>query len=139
VAHSVSLVITIDVADLAVAVDFYERALGLHVTRRLGPDIAELGGAETPVYLTQHAAGTAPFAGAAAPRDYRRHWTPVHLDFVVPALEPALERAVAAGARRDGAIREFAWGRFAVLADPFGNGFCILQFVGEGYAALAGA
>src|SRR4029450_172445 len=60
VANSVSLVITIDVADLAVAVDFYGRALGLHVTRRLGPDIAELGGAETPVYLTQHAARNAP-------------------------------------------------------------------------------
>src|SRR4029453_13468674 len=99
VAHSVSLVFTIDVAALAVAVDFYERALGLHVSRRLGPDIAELGGAETPVYLTQHAAGTAPFAGAAAPRDYRRHWTPVHPASVGPPLGPSRGAPARAPAR----------------------------------------
>ena len=133
-----SLLVNIDVADLAAAVDFYERALGLRVSRRLGPRVAELGGSAAPIYLIEQAAGTTPFAGAAARRAYERHWTPVHLDFVVPALEPALERAVAAGALREGETREFAWGRYAVLADPFGNGFCILQFVGEGYAALAG-
>lgn len=133
-----SLLVNIDVADLEAAVEFYGRALGLHVTRRLGPDIAELGGAASPIYLTKQTAGTPPFAGAKSVRDYRRHWTPVHLDFVVAELEPALTRAEAAGAAREGDIRTFDWGRYAVLADPFGNGFCILQFVGEGYAALEG-
>jgi predicted enzyme related to lactoylglutathione lyase len=61
----------------------------------------------------------------------------VHLDFVVSELEPAIERAAAAGAAVEGRIREFEWGRYAVMADPFGNGFCLLQFVGRGYDALA--
>ena len=33
-------------------------------------------------------------------------------------------------------MREFVWGRHAVLADPFGNGFCVLQFEGRGYAEI---
>jgi hypothetical protein len=27
--------------------------------------------------------------------------------------------------------------RLALLADPFGNGFCLLQFTGRGYDAIA--
>lgn len=34
-------------------------------------------------------------------------------------------------------MRSFAWGRYQVLSDPFGNGFCLLAFWGAGYAALA--
>lgn len=64
------------------------------------------------------------------------HWTPVHLDFVVDEIEPALLRAEQAGARREGGIREHDWGRYAVLSDPFGNGFCLLQFRGSGYDVL---
>ena len=31
---------------------------------------------------------------------------------------------------------QHAYGRLALLADPFGNGFCLLQFTGRGYDAL---
>jgi hypothetical protein len=30
-----------------------------------------------------------------------------------------------------------SWGRIAILADPFGHGFCVLQFSGRGYDAIA--
>ena len=30
-------------------------------------------------------------------------------------------------------VRERPWGRLAVLADPFGHGFCLLEFRGRGY------
>jgi predicted enzyme related to lactoylglutathione lyase len=55
---------------------------------------------------------------------------------VVDEIEPALLRAEQAGARREGGIREHDWGRYAVLSDPFGNGFCLLQFRGSGYDVL---
>ena len=51
-----------------------------------------------PIYLLEKAAGT-PAAGARQPRDYARHWTPVHLDVVVDDVDAAVARAVAAGAR----------------------------------------
>lgn len=131
------LLVNIDVSDLEEAIAFYTEGLGLRLRRRLGPDIAEMAGSSAPVFLTRHAGDTRPLPGAPGSRDYGRHWTPVHLDFVVADLERAVRRAEAAGARPEGALREFDWGRFRVMADPFGNGFCILQFRGRGYAELA--
>ena len=52
----------------------------------------------------------------------------------VADLEAAMRRAESAGARREGDVRELAWGRYLVMGDPFGNGFCILQFRGGDYA-----
>jgi lactoylglutathione lyase len=132
------LLVNIDVPDLARGVAFYEAALGLAVARRIGDGVVELSGAGVPVYLLAKPAGGAPAPGAA-PRDYGRHWTPVHLDLAVDDLEAAVARAVAAGARREGPVQDFAWGRMAVLADPFGHGFCVLQLRGRGYGELEGA
>ena len=131
------LLINIDVDDLERALEFYTEGLGLQLRRRLGSDVAELAGASSPVFLTQHESGTLPAPGTPATRYYERHWTPVHLDFVVPDLEAAVRKAVTAGAAPDGEIREFDWGRFLVMVDPFGNGFCILQFKGGGYAEIS--
>ena len=72
-----------------------------------------------------------------ATRTWNRHWTPVHLDFVVEALEPAIERACAAGALREGGITCAPWGRLQRLADPFGHGLCLLEFSARGYDAIA--
>ena len=69
-------------------------------------------------------------------RDYRRHWTPVHLDFVVEDLGAAVRRAEGAGAVLEGGIQEKKWGRLANMADPFGNGLCFLEFQGRGYDEL---
>jgi lactoylglutathione lyase len=134
---SVELLVNIDVDDLERGVRFYCDGLGLRVGRRFGEDAVELLGAGAPVYLLLKRAGTAPFAGAAATRDYGRHWTPVHLDFAVADLEAALARAVTAGAAREGEILERAWGRMAFLSDPFGHGVCLLQFTARGYDEIA--
>lgn len=55
-------------------------------------------------------------------RDYRRHWTPVHLDFAVDDIEEAVKRAVDAGGKLEGEIQRGAKGVLANLADPSGNG-----------------
>jgi lactoylglutathione lyase len=130
------LLVNVDVDDVARATEFYTQAFGLRVGRRLG-GVVELLGAPAPIYLLPKAAGTMPFAGAASPREYSRHWTPVHLDFVVENVETALSKAVAAGARRESEIFDLAWGRMALIADPWGNGFCLVQFIGRGYDAIA--
>jgi predicted enzyme related to lactoylglutathione lyase len=127
----------IDVDDLARATDFYCSALGLWVGRRFGTSAVELLGGSAAIYLLQKASGTAAASASAARRDYTRHWTPVHLDFVVPDLPAALERAQRAGARLEGEVRTHDWGRIAVLADPFGHGFCLIEFLGRGYDEIA--
>lgn len=90
-----------------------------------------------PIYLLPKAAGTAPFPQSEEKRRYGRHWTPVHLDFVVSNLEESLSRARTAGASVESGIETHRWGRIALLADPFGNGFCVLQFTGRGYDEIA--
>lgn len=123
--------INIDVPDLAAAEAFYAAAFGLQPGRRLGSEVLEMLGGTAPIYLLQKAVGS-PGAGNQA-RDYQRHWMPIHLDVVVDELEPALERALTAGAIQEGLIREADWGRIVQLADPFGHGWCLLQFQGRGY------
>lgn len=125
------LLVNIDVPDLAAAERFYCAAFGLSPARRFGESGVELIGAQASIYLLAKAAGSV--AAADACRDYRRHWTPLHLDFVVEDLDAARQRVVEAGALAEGEVREYLWGRIAAFADPFGHGFCLLQFVGRGY------
>lgn len=130
------ILINVDVDDLERAIAFYANACGLRVGRRLfGGSVAELLGAPSPLYLLSKGAGTAPSPGASSLRDYRRHWTPVHLDFEVDDMTAAVERALAAGARIEGDIQSFGWGQLAMLGDPFGHGFCFIHFYHGDYDA----
>jgi predicted enzyme related to lactoylglutathione lyase len=131
------LLVNIDVPDLEKATAFYVDGLGLAVGRRLGPAVVELLGASSPIYLLTAPDGSKATASGPALRDYHRHWTPVHADFVVDDVEAALARAVAAGARAETPFRTEKWGRIVTLADPFGNGFCLIQFLGRGYDEIA--
>ena len=128
------LLINIDVPDAEAAMRFYTEAFGLTVGRRFGKDFVELLGWESPIYLLTKPAGT---VGAGTdPRRYDRHWTPFHLDVVVDDVDAAVERAVAAGAKLEAPAKDTPYGRIAMLADPFGHGFCLLQFSERGYDAL---
>jgi predicted enzyme related to lactoylglutathione lyase len=128
----VNLLVNIDVDDLARAERFYCDGLGLRVGRRFDGWL-ELVGAAAPIYLLPKPAGSPVSPASAQKRDYARHWTPVHLDFVVDDIAPALEQAVKAGATLESAPKMHAYGLLALLADPFGNGFCLLEFRGRGY------
>ncbi|HXU64240.1 MAG TPA: VOC family protein [Polyangia bacterium] len=130
------LAINIDVDDLQRGMAFYEAAAGLRPVRRLADFAVELAGAEVPVYLLQKPPSAPPFPGASGGRDYHRHWTPVHVDFLVDAIEPAVARAAAAGAAVESEIQSYRWGRMALMSDPFGNGFCLIELDVAGYAAI---
>ena len=129
--------INIDVPDLARAEAFYTGVFGLSVRRRFGNSGVELAGAGSPIFLLVKQPGTQPAHTIGTPRDYARHWTPVHLDFVVDDCDAVAARAVAAGAVIEDAAVTHKWGRIAHLADPFGHGICILQMLGRGYDEIA--
>jgi catechol 2,3-dioxygenase-like lactoylglutathione lyase family enzyme len=131
--------VCIDVDDLDRAIAFYTRALGFEVVRRNGGVFAELRGGTCPVDLLGQPAGTPASDACQEPRRYGRHWTPVHLDVIVPDLEAALARALEAGATLERPIVARRWGRMANLADPFGHGLCLLQMEGRGYEEIAPA
>ena len=130
-----NLLVNIDVEDLDKGTRFYCDALGLRVGRRFDGWI-ELVGGDAPIYLLPKATGTEAFPRGTK-RGYARHWTPVHLDFVVPDIGNALARALAAGATLERDVTQHAYGRLALLADPFGNGFCLIEFTGRGYDEIA--
>jgi predicted enzyme related to lactoylglutathione lyase len=130
-----SVLINIDVPDIGEGIAFYTAALGLTVKRHLGDRVAELAGWPVPLFLLEKAAGT--IGAGASPRSYERHWTPVHLDVVVEDIDHAVTRAITAGAALEQAVRTDRWGKIAGLADPFGHGLCIIQFLNRGYDEIA--
>jgi predicted enzyme related to lactoylglutathione lyase len=130
--------VNIDVDDLDRATRFYTRAFGLQVGRRFGAGGVELLGSSAPIYLLAKPAGSASSPSTTSMRrDYTRHWTPVHLDFVVDDIDAAMQRALDAGAHTEAPVSVNAWGKLALMGDPFGHGFCLLQFVGRGYDEIA--
>ena len=130
--------ICIDVDDLEKAIQFYSNALGLRLGRRFDQDWAEMIGASATLDLLGERAGTSPSPFVSGIRSYERHWTPVHLDFVVQNIEPAVEKAERAGAKLEKGIQEHVYGRLALMSDPFGHGFCLLEFKGKGYDEIKG-
>jgi predicted enzyme related to lactoylglutathione lyase len=130
------LLVNIDVDDLERGIAFYTAAFGLRIGRRFGADgadSAELLGGSAPIYLLVNAAGTPASSSMAQLRSYERHWAPVHLDFVVDDVDAAVSIAVRAGATLEDPAETHEWGRIAHLADPFGHGICLVQFLNRGY------
>lgn len=126
----------IEVTTAEAGIAFYCDGLGLTVRRRYSPGWIELGGANMPVFLLADRPSTVDLGDRMAARDYERHWTPVHLDFIVEDLDAMLERLTERGGRLDRAVKRRDYGRIANMADPFGNGFDLIEFTGGGYDNL---
>jgi uncharacterized glyoxalase superfamily protein PhnB len=94
-------------------------------------------GGPTAIYLLDKCAGTGVSSLTSQHRNYARHWTPLHLDFVVDDIEAAVRNALDAGAKLEQDISTDVWGKLALMADPFGHGFCFVQFLGNGYDEIA--
>ena len=131
-------IVNIDVPELAPAIAFYAAALGLGLRRLIGDSVAELEGAASPIYLLVNPAGSsatqATMESTTRQRRYSRHWTPVHIDFVVDDLDEADRQALAAGAVREGDRVEWRGSKCQTFADPFGHGFCLIEFSGDTYS-----
>ena len=133
-----NLLVNLDVDDLAKAIHFYSSAFELTVGRRFGTSGVEMLGSSAPIYLLVKSGGSPASDRTSQRRSYERHWTPVHLDFVVEDIESAVQKAIAVGARLEKPIATHKWGKLALMADPFGHGFCFVQFLGRGYDEIAG-
>ena len=128
--------VNLDVDDLEKAIRFYSAAFDLRVGRRFDFGVEMLGG-PTAIYLLDKCADTSVSSLTSQHRNYTRHWTPLHLDFVVDDIEAAVRKALDAGAKLEQEISTDVWGKLALMADPFGHGFCFVQFLGNGYDEIA--
>lgn len=128
------IIVNIDVPELGPAITFYSEALGLVHNRTIEGDVAELIGASSVIYLLQKAPGSPVASTQPDAREYNRHWTPVHVDFVVDDINEATRRAVDAGAIRESECVEWMTSKCITFSDPFGNGFCLIEFLGETYS-----
>lgn len=92
-------------------------------------------GASCVIYLLEKNAGSTAAHGTSSTRTYARHWTPVHLDFVADYVEAAKEKALTAGAICKSGSTEWAGSRCITFSDPFGHGFCLIEFSAGSYQA----
>lgn len=129
------VIINIDVPDLPPAIDFYCAALGLRLNRVIDNDVAELAGTSSTIYFLRNPAGSCPVSTSSVVRDYARHWTPVHIDFVVEDVNEAARRALDAGATQESECVEWKGSKCITFSDPFGHGFCVIEFAAETYDA----
>lgn len=125
--------INIDVPDLAAAIEFYTTAFDLEQRRILDDDVAELVGASSIIYLLQKQADSNAAANSSELRHYSRHWTPVHLDFVVDEINAAANRLLTAGASQESECVEWRGSKCITFSDPFGHGLCLIEFTGDSY------
>ena len=55
---------------------------------------------------------------------------------MVKDLKQAVEKALTAGAKLEQPPHEAPYGRIALMTDPFGHGFCLIEFNIQGYNAM---
>ena len=127
------IIVNIDVPELAPAIKFYSAALDLNLARIMDDDTAELVGGSSVIYLLAKEAGSVPGSSVAGHRLYSRHWTPVHMDFVVADVVAAADRAMGAGARQESECVEWRGSKCITFSDPFGHGFCLIEFAADTY------
>jgi len=131
-----SFILNIDVPDIEAGIAFYTSAFDLRIGRRFDAAFIELLGAETRIYLLEKAPKTRIAPASDDTRNYERHWSPIHADFVVKDIEGAAAKVLNAGATQEGEISLTPYGKLAMFADPFGHGFCLIEFNALGYDAL---
>jgi predicted enzyme related to lactoylglutathione lyase len=127
----------IEIDDLERGIEFYVDGLGLSLKRRLTERWVELAGAQMPIHLLARPEPEFETGEHVLHKEFSRHWTPVHLDFVVSDLEAAVERAVRAGATLERRVDHPGFWQMAALADPFGNGFDLITDPEAAYERLS--
>jgi predicted enzyme related to lactoylglutathione lyase len=135
---STQLIVNIDVPDVRAAIAFYRDGLGFALHRTLfDGSVAEMTSGFGNIFLIEQPPDSTAVADTSIVRDYARHWTPVHLDVAVEDISEAVSKALAAGATVAAPMSVNAFGKLAPMCDPFGNGFCFIEFNDRGYDAVA--
>jgi hypothetical protein len=95
----------IEVTDLDRGIEFYCGGARSHPKRLLSPRWVELAGANLPVFLLADRPASAELGATKVPRGFGRHWTPVHLDFIVTNLDGMVVRLCGLGGTLDREIQ----------------------------------
>jgi predicted enzyme related to lactoylglutathione lyase len=127
------IIVNIDVPALEPAIAFYTAALGCELSRVIDEDVAELSGGSSVIYLLAKAAESNPLNSVQDARHYTRHWAPVHIDFVVEDIAASARRAINAGAIQESECVDWQGSKCITFSDPFGHGFCLIEFKGDTY------
>ena len=122
----IKISVSIDVSNLKQAETFYTVALGCKKIRDQGSDMIVLATENCDIYLQEKEAGTKPLTTSDVVRNYKRHWTPVHLDFLTENIDEVVKNILQLGGLHEGGDSG-DWGSIAYCADPFGNGFCVIN------------
>lgn len=120
-----SVNVSIDVPDLEAGIRFYGRVFGFVEVSRPFPTMAILDAGNLTVCMHAKPAGSHSSPGGE-PRDYARHWTPVHLDLHVRDLDAVLARIREEGGAIEQEFRNQGPRQVAFCSDPFGSGFRVL-------------
>ena len=121
----IRLSISIDVSNLKQAEAFYIEALGCKKLRDQG-GMSVISTENCDIYLQEKEVGSKPIPSDAVKRDYGRHWTPVHIDFLAENVDEIVEKILQLGGTHEGG-ESGDWGSIAYCADPFGNGFDVIN------------
>jgi hypothetical protein len=71
---------------------FYVEALGCKKVRDQGSNMVVLSVENSDIYLQEKEPGTKPLISSIVVRDYERHWTPVHLDFICDNVDELVSK-----------------------------------------------
>ena len=123
----ISVSISIDVPDLAEAVQLYTSAFGFSKSAEPIPGVVVLRAGNTEICLLEKSPGSKASNYTQETRHYERHWTPVHMDIHVDDLKAALRTAIDSGALREQLFENPKHGSVAFCSDPFGHGFCLIE------------
>ena len=122
----IKISVSIDVSNLRKAETFYVEALGCKKARDQGSNMVVLSVENSDIYLQEKEPGTKPIISSSVVRDYERHWTPIHLDFICDNVDELVSKILKLGGFHEGGDSG-DWGAIAYCADPFGNGFCVIN------------
>ena len=122
----IKISVSIDVSNLKQAETFYTEALGCKKLRDQGENMSVISTENCDIYLQEKEAGTKPTPSEEIVRDYARHWSPIHLDFLTENVDDVLKKILRLGGQHEGG-ESGDWGSIAYCVDPFGNGFCLIN------------
>ena len=119
--------ISIDVWDIKKWEEFYTQALWCKRLREQMWMIV-LATKNVDIYLQEKKVWTnaTELSNRESKRDYKRHWTPIHLDFLCDNVDEVVSKVLKLGGTHEGG-ESADWGAIAHCADPFGNGFCLIN------------
>lgn len=124
---TIKISVSIDVLDIKKAEIFYIKALGCKKKRNQG-NMVVLSTSNCDIYLQEKKEKTNSTSLSKKEnfRNYGRHWTPVHLDFITKNIEEVVKKIIEFGGEHEGGEKG-EWGAIAYCVDPFGNGFCVID------------